>query len=263
MALTQSLTRFGLATVERTIGERRRSANRCLAVAAQAERARRCRSPTSTATGATGSSTRRSSSGPASATTEVIGQRGQGRRRARRLPAVRGLRRRRARRRADGFRAAARHVPGRPSIWIHVDYYPDRSTDGDVRGFLVTYADVDQLKRLELEAGRREHRLRLVTDSVGSPILHFDRQLQAALREQAVRRLDRRARRRPARPRAARADRRRTRSPRWSATSSARSPARRSRSSGASARRPASCAGCASRSSPTARSAGASTASSP
>ena len=69
-------------------------------------------------------------------------------------------------------------VPGRPSIWIRVDYYPDRGTDGDVRGFLVTYADVDQLKRLELEAGWREHRLRLVTDSVGSPIVHFDRQLK-------------------------------------------------------------------------------------
>jgi len=69
-------------------------------------------------------------------------------------------------------------VPGRPSIWIRVDYYPDRGTDGDVRGFLVTYADVDQLKRLELEAGWREHRLRLITDSVGSPVVHFDRQLK-------------------------------------------------------------------------------------
>ena len=69
-------------------------------------------------------------------------------------------------------------VPGRPAIWIRVDYYPDRGVDGDVRGFLVTYADVDQLKRLELEAGWREHRLRLVTDSVGSPIVHFDRNLK-------------------------------------------------------------------------------------
>ena len=56
-------------------------------------------------------------------------------------------------------------VPGGPSIWIHVDYYPDRGTDGEVRGFLVCYANVDQLKRLELEAGGREHRLRLVPDS--------------------------------------------------------------------------------------------------
>ena len=45
-----------------------------------------------------------------------------------------------------------------------------------MRGFLVTYSDVDHLKRLELEAGQREHRLRLVTDSVGAPILYFDRQ---------------------------------------------------------------------------------------
>ena len=69
-------------------------------------------------------------------------------------------------------------MPGRPSIWIHEDYYPDRGTDGEIRGFLVCYANVDQLKRLELEAGGREHRLRLVTDSVGSPIIHFDRNLK-------------------------------------------------------------------------------------
>jgi PAS domain S-box-containing protein len=47
-----------------------------------------------------------------------------------------------------------------------------------VRGFLVTYSDVDHVKRLELEAGQREHRLRLVTDSVGVPILYVDRQLK-------------------------------------------------------------------------------------
>jgi len=69
-------------------------------------------------------------------------------------------------------------APGRPPIWIRVDYYPDRSANGFVRGFLATYSDVDNLKRLELEAGQREHRLRLVTDSVGSPILYFDRQLK-------------------------------------------------------------------------------------
>ena len=69
-------------------------------------------------------------------------------------------------------------TPGRPAIWIRVDYYPDRSAQGHVRGFLVTYSDVDHLKRLELEAGQREHRLRLVTDSVGLPILYFDRQLK-------------------------------------------------------------------------------------
>ena len=67
---------------------------------------------------------------------------------------------------------------GRPPIWIRVDYYPDRTPQGQVRGFLVTYSDVDNLKGLELEAGQREHRLRLVTDNVGSPILYFDRQLR-------------------------------------------------------------------------------------
>ena len=66
-------------------------------------------------------------------------------------------------------------APGQPAIWIRVDYYPDRSQTGQVRGFLATYSDVDHLKRLELEAGQREHRLRLVTDSVELPILHFDR----------------------------------------------------------------------------------------
>ncbi len=69
-------------------------------------------------------------------------------------------------------------VAGRPTIWIRVDYYPDRTPQGAVRGFLVTYSDIDHQKRLELEAGQREHRLRLVTDSVGSPILYFDRQLK-------------------------------------------------------------------------------------
>ena len=67
---------------------------------------------------------------------------------------------------------------GRPPLWIRVDYYPERSAQGHVRGFLVTYSDVNHLKRLELEAGQREHRLRLVTDSVGLPILYFDRQLK-------------------------------------------------------------------------------------
>src|SRR6516162_2118129 len=46
-------------------------------------------------------------------------------------------------------------TPARPAIWIRVDYYPDRSPSGLVRGFLVTYSDVDHLKRLELEAGQR------------------------------------------------------------------------------------------------------------
>ncbi len=94
------------------------------------------------------------------------------------LPALPRLHRRRARRRADRLRTAARACRAGQPLWIRVDYYPDRSQQGHVRGFLVTYSDVDHLKRLELEAGQREHRLRLVTDSVGLPILHFDRQLQ-------------------------------------------------------------------------------------
>ncbi len=67
---------------------------------------------------------------------------------------------------------------GRPPLWVRVDYYPDRTAQGHVRGYLVTYSDVDHLKRLELEAGQREHRLRLVTDSVGVPILHLDRHMK-------------------------------------------------------------------------------------
>src|SRR5258708_4770421 len=45
-------------------------------------------------------------------------------------------------------------------------------------GVPLAYIDLDNLKRLELEAGQREHRLRLVTDSVGLPILYVDRQLK-------------------------------------------------------------------------------------
>jgi diguanylate cyclase (GGDEF)-like protein/PAS domain S-box-containing protein len=65
----------------------------------------------------------------------------------------------------------------RNAFWIRVDYYPDRGPRGEIRGLLATYTDVDNIKRLELEAGEREHRLRLVTDSVGLPIFYFDRGL--------------------------------------------------------------------------------------
>ena len=66
----------------------------------------------------------------------------------------------------------------RNAFWIRVDFYPDRGQRGDVRGVLATYTDVDTIKRLELEAGEREHRLRIVTDSVGLPIFYFDRALR-------------------------------------------------------------------------------------
>jgi len=69
-------------------------------------------------------------------------------------------------------------APGRPALWARVDFYPDRGPNGHVRGILVTYTDVNNQKRLELEAGQREHQLRLVTDSIGVPILYFDRQLK-------------------------------------------------------------------------------------
>jgi len=66
----------------------------------------------------------------------------------------------------------------RNAFWIRVDYYPDRGPRGEIRGLLATYTDVDNIKRLELEAGQREHRLRMVTDSVGLPICYFDRTLK-------------------------------------------------------------------------------------
>jgi diguanylate cyclase (GGDEF)-like protein/PAS domain S-box-containing protein len=66
----------------------------------------------------------------------------------------------------------------RNAFWIRVDYYPDRGPRGEVRGVLATYTDVDNIKRLELEAGEREHRLRIVTDSVSLPIFYFDRSLR-------------------------------------------------------------------------------------
>src|ERR1700694_3511904 len=66
----------------------------------------------------------------------------------------------------------------RNAFWIRVDYYPDRGPQGDVRGVLFTFTDVDNINRLELEAGEREHRLRIVTDSAGLPIFYFDRTLR-------------------------------------------------------------------------------------
>ncbi|TMH13418.1 MAG: PAS domain S-box protein [Betaproteobacteria bacterium] len=66
----------------------------------------------------------------------------------------------------------------RSAFWIRVDYYPDRGPRGEVRGVLSTFTDVDNIKHLELEAGEREHRLRMVTDSVGLPIFYFDRALR-------------------------------------------------------------------------------------
>ena len=151
-------------------------------------------------------------------------------------------------------------IAGRPPIWIHVDYYPDKSPQGSVRGFLVTYSDVDHLKRLELEAGLREHRLRLVTDSVGVPILYFDRQQKLRFANKPYAEWIGIAGRRSARSTRCASSCRRSRSPRCRATSSARSPARRSRTSARSARRRASCAGCATRCSRSARWAGASAA---
>ncbi|HSN45139.1 MAG TPA: PAS domain-containing protein [Casimicrobiaceae bacterium] len=65
-------------------------------------------------------------------------------------------------------------VPGQPSRWVRVDYHPECNADGEVRGVVVTVIDVDNLKRLELEAGQREHQLRLVTDSIGAPIIYCD-----------------------------------------------------------------------------------------
>src|ERR1700680_1773769 len=66
----------------------------------------------------------------------------------------------------------------RNAFWIRVDYYPDRGPQGDVRGVLSTFTDVDNTTRLELAPGEREHRLRIVTDSVGLPIFYFDRALR-------------------------------------------------------------------------------------
>jgi diguanylate cyclase (GGDEF)-like protein/PAS domain S-box-containing protein len=63
----------------------------------------------------------------------------------------------------------------RNAFWVRVDYYPDRGPRGEIRGVLATYTDVDDIKQMELEAGEREHRLRIVTDSVSLPIFYFDR----------------------------------------------------------------------------------------
>ena len=44
----------------------------------------------------------------------------------------------------------------RNAFWIRVDFYPDRSARGDVRGVLATYTDVETIKHLEPEASERE-----------------------------------------------------------------------------------------------------------
>ncbi len=67
-------------------------------------------------------------------------------------------------------------TPGQAPRWVRVDYHPDRDREGAVRGVIVTYIDVDNLKQLELEAGERERWMRLVTDSIGAPVFYCDRQ---------------------------------------------------------------------------------------
>jgi PAS domain S-box-containing protein len=180
MALTQSFTRFGLATIERKVGNVTASAN----LASLSQRKlnalglplayvdcdRRYRFVNKAFLEWTGK-----------VYTDVIGQQVRDVMGREVFPLYEAYVEAALAGERTGFERQL-HVPGRPAIWIHVDYYPDRGTDGDVRGFLVCYANVDQLKRLELEAGGREHRLRLVTDSVGSPIIHFDRNLKLGLR---------------------------------------------------------------------------------
>jgi diguanylate cyclase (GGDEF)-like protein/PAS domain S-box-containing protein len=72
-------------------------------------------------------------------------------------------------------------APGRAAGWVRADFHPDRGIRGEVRGFLVALADIGRVKARELEAGRREARLRLVVDRIGSPVVYFDRQLRLRL----------------------------------------------------------------------------------
>ena len=67
--------------------------------------------------------------------------------------------------------------PDHPPVWIRVDYYPDRGSQGRVRGLLATYTDVDHLKRLEQEAVAREEQLQLFTDNLPEPVIYLDREL--------------------------------------------------------------------------------------
>jgi len=66
---------------------------------------------------------------------------------------------------------------GRPAIWIRVDYYPERSARARCAASWSPTA-TSTIRSRSNSSGRREHRLRLVTDNVGSPILYFDRQLK-------------------------------------------------------------------------------------
>ena len=218
-----------------------------------------CRSPTSTATSATASPTRRSSTGSASGPTRCSAARSSRSSAATSTSSTTPTSTPRCPASAPATSGSWSRRAGRRSGSASTTT-PTATAQGHVRGFLVTYSDVDHLKRLELEAGQREHRLRLVTDSVGLPILYFDRQLKLRFANKPFGRLDRRAGRRRARPRAegraagrraggnAGLHRARVRR-RHGVVRAARAPARR-----------ANRAGCASRCSPTARWAAASAA---
>ena len=137
MALTQSLTRFGLATVERKVGNVSSSAN----LASLSQRKlnalglplayvdcdRRYRFVNKAFLEWTGK-----------VFTDVIGQQVQRRHGTGRCSrCTRPTSRRRSPASATGFERQLQRARAGPPIWIHVDYYPDRGTDGDVRGFLV------------------------------------------------------------------------------------------------------------------------------
>ena len=104
--------------------------------------------------------------------------RGRRGRRPRALPALSRLHRGRARPASASASSASCRRSSAMRSGSASTTTPTAVQRGDVRGVLATYTDVDTIKRLELEAGEREHRLRIVTDSVGLPIFYFDRALR-------------------------------------------------------------------------------------
>ena len=136
MALTRSLNRVDLPVAYRR--RSRRPGQACSRFRSASSTRSAFRSPMSIATSAIASATRRSSTGSARPTHEVLGREAIEVSRTRRLPALsRPTSTPRSRASAPTYERQL-ITPGRPAIWIRVDYYPDRGSQGHVRGFLVT-----------------------------------------------------------------------------------------------------------------------------
>jgi hypothetical protein len=80
--------------------------------------------------------------------------------------------------RASGERVSFERQSSRHAqrFWIRVDYYPDRGPRG-IRGKR-RRPPMSTTSNASSSGWRAQHRLRIVTDSVGLPIFYFDRALR-------------------------------------------------------------------------------------